>query len=187
MMTATLHDTCPVCNRPILAGANAAFRGRTSLHLQCYLNEVAETRSARDGPGALDQLLEDVHVLIVEDDQLTLEMLRATLESFGAEVTSAVDVRSGRIALHADTPHVLVSDISMPHDGFEIVREVIAYGASTGLKVPAVAITASDTARDRMRMAGFSAVLAKPFDPFLLAAVVAGLANRRRGPVIAGV
>lgn len=86
-------------------------------------------------------------------------------------------------------PHVLVTDITMPHDGIEMVREVIRFAAETDLVIPAVAISAGADGREHLREAGFDAFLPKPLDPFVLADVVAklpgtaqavGFANRAR-------
>ena len=171
-----VDDTCSTCTKLILAGGNTAFRDGTSLHVQCYLDETP-ARFPGDNEG-----LAGVHVLVVEDDEGTLEVLQAALENFGAKVTSAVDAERGKAALRDTHPDVLVSDISMPHDGFDVMREIIAFGADTGLRVPAVAITSIHNGRERIRSAGFAALLSKPFDPVVLAAVLERLAKRLPRP-----
>lgn len=65
----------------------------------------------------------------------------------------------------------------MPHDGFDVMREILAFGVDTGVMVPAVAITSIHNGRERVRSAGFAALLSKPFDPLVLAAVLERLAK----------
>ena len=174
-----VDDTCSACTKLILTGGNTAFRDGTSLHVQCYLDQRQATLPSWEGDGDRDQGLAGVHVLVVEDDQGTLEVLQAALENFGARVTSAVDAEGGKAAVRDTHPDVLVSDISMPHDGFDVMREIIAFAVDTGVVVPAVAITSIHNGRERIRSAGFAALLSKPFDPLVLAAVLERLAQEQ--------
>lgn len=95
-----VDDTCSACTKLILIGGNTAFRDRASLHVQCYLDQRQAILAAGEG----DRGLVGVHVLVVEDDQGTLEVLQAALESFGARVTSAVDAERGRRPSGTPTP-----------------------------------------------------------------------------------
>ncbi len=148
------------------------------MDLPCFLDGTPEKRT----PGASvpqNQTLLGIHVLVVEDNDSTLDLLRAALEYSGAFVTTARDAAEGKAMLREVRPHVLVSDIAMPHDGLELVREVIRFAADTGVVIPAVAISAGLDGRDRLREAGFAAFIPKPLDPFVLAEVVATLAQER--------
>jgi CheY-like chemotaxis protein len=176
---AIISDTCSACERLIPYGGGAAFEGGETLHIACYLSGGVETMPSAEAVNRADQQLLGVHVLLVEDDASTTELLTAALEYSGAFVTNAGDVEAGKALLRQFRPHVIVSDISMPHDGFEVVRDVIAFAAASGLRVPAVAILATRDGRQRLRDAGFSAFICQPFDPFLLTAVVEKLAQGR--------
>jgi CheY-like chemotaxis protein len=105
-----------------------------------------------------------------------LDVMRTLVENFGAVVTGASTSREGHDALRRERPDVLVSDISMPHDGFELNRELIAFAGETGVTVPAVAITSNGTEPKLIRDAGFAAVVSSPFDPLALAALIGRLA-----------
>ena len=127
-------------------------------------------------------VLAGVHVLLVEDEPDSRELLKAAMEYAGALVTEASSARAAVSVLRSITPDVLVSDIVMAHeDGFWLLREVRAL--ERGARIPAVAVTALGGAADRRRIveAGFQAQLTKPVDPWELCAIVAGLA-RRAGP-----
>lgn len=124
-------------------------------------------------------VLAGVHVLLVEDEPDSRELLKAALEYTGALVTEASTARGALNILRSITPDVLVTDIVMAHeDGFWLLREVRAL--ERGVRIPAVAVTAlsGHDQRRRMAEAGFQAQLTKPVDPWELCAIVADLARR---------
>ena len=113
--------------------------------------------------------LEGMRVLLVDDEQDTVEMIAILLERAGADVVS---VTSGIAAVGvADLfrPHVLLTDIAMPHmDGFELTAELRAKGRSC--PVVAFSAHAGRSYVQRAKDAGFDAYLIKPVDaPALLA------------------
>jgi CheY-like chemotaxis protein len=118
--------------------------------------------------------------LVLDDSNSGRDLLRAALEYSGAFVTTAENAIEGQAILREVRLHILVSDIAMPHDGLEMVRQVILFAAETGIVIPAVAISAGRDGRDHLREAGFAAFLPKPLDPFVLADVVAKLHQERR-------
>jgi CheY-like chemotaxis protein len=122
-------------------------------------------------------MLIGIHVLVVDDNRTTREMLGAAMEYCGAFVTLASTVAEGKAVIREVRPRVIVSDISMPNNGFELVRDVLAFAIETGFKIPAVAITAAREKREHAKEAGFAAFVAKPLDPFVLALVVKLLAK----------
>ncbi|MFN2576749.1 MAG: PAS domain S-box protein [Pyrinomonadaceae bacterium] len=124
------------------------------------------------------------HLMIVEDDADTLEMLRTTLEAKGFKVTTC---ESGAEALSI-APHksvdLIVSDIGMPEmDGLEMIRklrEIDEYKA-----IPAIALTGYASNQDAKSAvaAGFSTHISKPVDPAELLKMInqliqKGLSNR---------
>jgi CheY-like chemotaxis protein len=85
---------------------------------------------------------------------------------------------------------LVVSDIQMPGmNGFELLREIRAFGSEAGGSVPVIAMTAFVTSADRGRIlnAGFQACLPKPFTPDKLAeAILTVLNDQGRSPGVAG-
>jgi two-component system, chemotaxis family, CheB/CheR fusion protein len=78
---------------------------------------------------------------------------------------------------------VLLADIGMPgEDGFSLIRRVRALDAEVGGLIPAAAITAyaSDRERQRAIEAGFQLHLAKPVDSIQLIGLVMNLIGRVR-------
>ncbi len=110
-----------------------------------------------------ETLLKDMHLLVVEDDRDTRELLRIVLQRHGASVIAAPDVSQAISTFNDSRPDVVVADIGLPgNDGFAL----IAYVRSID-ETPVVAVTAycNPEARQQALTAGFNAYLGKPFDP----------------------
>jgi len=125
--------------------------------------------------------LERLRVLVVDDDEDSLEVLRAILEDAGAHVTSAGSVRAALQHFDGAPPDVLLSDIGMPgEDGYALIRRVRGLAPEQGGRVPAAALTAYTQAEDRESAlaAGFHLWLTKPIEPGDLTTAVARLAGR---------
>ena len=116
--------------------------------------------------------LAGVHVLVVEDTDDSREVLRVVLEYCGALVTTAESAEKAKRILETIRPHVLVTDIAMPDDGLELIREVKAVAESKGIHIPAIAITAYRDRREELLAEGFAELLEKPLDPITLCGVV---------------
>ena len=128
--------------------------------------------------------LRGVRVLVVDDDPDARESVAAVLEQAGATVQAVESAGDAVESLQREPSDVLVSDIAMPgEDGCALLRKIRARGGALG-HVPAVALTAYAGTADRVRVleAGFQVHLAKPFDPFELAAVVESAAHATPKP-----
>jgi CheY-like chemotaxis protein len=95
--------------------------------------------------------LAGVHVLVVEDTDDSREVLKVVLEYCGALVTTAESAEKAKRILETIRPHVLVTDIAMPDDGLELIREVKAVAETKGIHIPAIAITAYRDRREAGR------------------------------------
>ncbi|HYP01862.1 MAG TPA: PAS domain S-box protein [Pyrinomonadaceae bacterium] len=120
------------------------------------------------------------HALLIEDAPDTLEMLRVAFEVRGFR-TSACATPEEALAIAANEHFdIIISDIGLPDiDGYELLRRLRS--ETPRLRdVPALALTgyAAQKDVDAALAAGFSAHLAKPFDPATLAATVDALLNR---------
>jgi CheY-like chemotaxis protein len=118
------------------------------------------------------QELAGVHVLVVEDTDDSREMLRIALEYFGALVTTAESVEKAKRVLETLRPHVLVTDIAMPDDGLEMIREVKRLAEMNDLHIPTIAVTAYRGRRQELLAEGFAELLEKPIDPLTLCGIV---------------
>lgn len=105
-------------------------------------------------------------VLVVEDNEVNLELMRYLLLAYRHEVLVARDGEEGLRLLREQRPEVVVCDIEMPRlDGPGLARAARADPATAG--VPLLAVTSNAMVGDRARFmqAGFSDYLAKPIDP----------------------
>jgi CheY-like chemotaxis protein len=138
-----------------------------------------ETRA--DGePSSVDAPLSGLRVLVVDDDPEALALSSMMLRNAGAEVKTAVSAYRAHQALNAWAPDVLVSDLAMPReDGFMLLRALRGELARRHRRLPAIALTAHETADNRRRAieAGFDRYLTKPVDPIELTAAVAEVAR----------
>jgi PAS domain S-box-containing protein len=94
------------------------------------------------------------HVLVVDDDAGTREMLRRLVQSEGWTVSEAENGRVALARLAERTPALILLDLMMPEmDGFQFVVEIQRNEAWRSM--PVAVITAKDlTAEDRLRLNG---------------------------------
>jgi CheY-like chemotaxis protein len=125
--------------------------------------------------------LDGLHVLVVEDERDSRDLLQQILEGSGIRVTLAANAEEGFAALRAKPPDVLLCDIGMPHeDGHSLMKRIRALPATLGGRVSAVALTAYARGEDRTRAltSGFNMHVAKPIDPDELLTVLASFGGR---------
>ena len=143
--------------------------------------KVAEEMKADAGPFAHQQTLSGLHVLLVDDDEDTLELMTTALTSRKANVTAVCSAGEAIDAIKVKAPDVLVSDIAMPEeDGYGLIAKVRSLDGEGRSSIPAVAITAYAKEEDRERAlaSGFQIYLAKPVELSELISVVARAARR---------
>lgn len=124
--------------------------------------------------------LENLHILIVDDERDTLDLVTMELTQRGADVKGVTTAEEALTALENSHFDLLISDIAMPGmDGYALIRR-IRNQESKEQKLPAVALTAYARVQDRMRaiLAGYNTHVAKPVEASELITVVASLAGR---------
>ncbi len=103
-------------------------------------------------------------ILVVEDNELNLKLVRDVLSYAGYEVVEARTGEQG-VELAAECrPDLVLMDLQLPGiDGIEALRQLRASPWSQG--VPVVAVTAFAMREDRERAvrAGFDGYMEKPF------------------------
>ncbi len=130
-------------------------------------------------------VLEGVHLLVVEDDRDSRDMLVMVFEKCGARVSAVASAEEAMASLQRETPNILVSDIGLSgEDGHELIRKVRALETGKGGRIPALALTAyaGPEARGKALEAGFDLQISKPVVPAELvaqAALLAGVRGKR--------
>ena len=110
--------------------------------------------------------LDGVHVLIVEDDADSRNVLAVLLQRLGALVEAVASAKEAYDRVAHRRPDVLVSDIGMPEeDGYSLIRRLRQMGGER--KLPAIALTAYARAQDADAAlgAGYDRHLPKPVAP----------------------
>jgi CheY-like chemotaxis protein len=109
-----------------------------------------------------------MNILVVEDDDVTRELMRMTLERQGYQVSTAEDgVRGYELAVSA-RPRLIITDIRMPAaDGVHLVRRV--RDTPEIAATPILVTTAYGTGDAAFTLAqGADAYEPKPIDPATL-------------------
>jgi response regulator RpfG family c-di-GMP phosphodiesterase len=112
-----------------------------------------------------------LRVLVVDDDRGLCEMLRLVLELEGLSVVTAHHVIEAEKRIAESVPDVMVLDIGLPGIDGVFYCERLRESLRTR-RLPIVAISGSEEAGRRARLAGANAVLIKPLDPLHLLSTV---------------
>lgn len=118
-----------------------------------------------------------MRVLLVEDDELLGDGVRAGLEQFEYTVDWVKDGQSALHAILTESFDTVVLDLGLPkRTGLEVLRSMRAKNIAT----PVVILTARDSIEDRVKGldAGADDYLAKPFDLEELCARIRALQRR---------
>ncbi|MTV47583.1 response regulator [Heliobacillus mobilis] len=118
-------------------------------------------------------------ILVVEDDQHILELVRFNLEKEGHEVETAMDGEAALERLQEDLPDAIILDLMMPRlDGLEVCRRVRSRARSAHL--PILMLTAKGEEVDKVigLEMGADDYMTKPFSPRELTARIKALLRR---------
>jgi PAS domain S-box-containing protein len=161
------------------AGEGRGSRFTLTLPLVPQVQPVTQVVEAASAPNCESE--NACHVLIVEDAPDTLEMLRVAFEVRGFRASTCATPEAALSIAATEHFDIIISDIGLPNiDGYELLR--LLRSETPYLRdVPALALTgyAAQKDVDAALSAGFSAHLAKPFDPTTLVATVDALLKRQ--------
>ena len=128
-----------------------AVRNEASMLRECY-----RTATVRE-PVFIFHVLENsveekdrsgkpvIILLLVDDDEMSRDMIRTRLTRLGYVVITAVDGIEGIEAAREESPHLILMDLCMPQmDGFEAAKQLKA--DDTTAHIPIVALSALNTA-----------------------------------------
>jgi len=128
--------------------------------------------------------LAGLRVLLVEDEPDARELLTLTLRVSGAEVQAVDSAHQALLDLQSFRPHVLLSDIGLPiESGYDLIEKIRALPSDFS-KIPAVALTAFASEKDRQLALslGFQIHLTKPVEAGTLIQAIERLVNGEEGP-----
>jgi DNA-binding response OmpR family regulator len=115
-------------------------------------------------------------VLIVDDEQPIVELVRFTLEDEQVRVVEAGDGLEALEAAREHRPDLVFLDVQMPRlDGFEVCRRLRRDPELGGSKIVMLTAASQEADRVRGREAGADDYLTKPFSPLKLLSLVQAL------------
>ncbi len=104
-------------------------------------------------------------ILLIEDNEMNRDMLSRRLQRKGYEVLIAIDGAQGVAMAAAETPDLILMDMSLPViDGWEATRQLKADEATRGIPVVALTAHAMSTDREKALEAGCDAYETKPVE-----------------------
>lgn len=112
-------------------------------------------------PDNLDR--QDIHLLVVDDDDRIRDLLKKYLGKSGFRVSAAANTREARRLMETLAFDLLILDVMMPgEDGFTFTRSL-----RESDDVPVILLTAKGEAQDRIEglKTGADDYLPKPFEP----------------------
>jgi len=113
-------------------------------------------------------------ILLVEDNEKNMKLLRDVLTAKGYRVLEATTGEEAVARVSADSPVLVLMDVQLPGiDGVEALRRVRADTRTAGIPVVALTAQAMEGDRERFLAAGFDGYLSKPVDIVELLATVA--------------
>jgi two-component system cell cycle response regulator DivK len=123
----------------------------------------------KDANGAGGEL-----ILVVDDHELNVKLLRVLLERRGHRVHAAGNAREARASVRAHKPSLILMDIQLPNtNGIELTQE---FKADPDLRdIPIIAVTSRAMIGDEQAIlaAGCDAYVSKPIEKNTLLALVA--------------
>lgn len=119
-----------------------------------------------------------LRILAIDDSRTMRNLLRATLEEAGFDVTTAEDGRDGIDNLRAAAPDVIITDINMPRlDGFGVIEAVRSSDCAASVPVLVLSTESSAEMKDRARRSGATGWIVKPFDDQRLVSAIRRVAR----------
>lgn len=105
-------------------------------------------------------------VLVIEDNEHNLYLMRFLLEKYGFTVEEAKDGESGLEKARMLKPDLILLDIQLPKmDGYTVARELRKNNELANTPIVAVTSYAMVGDRERVLAAGADGYIEKPIDP----------------------
>lgn len=145
--------------------------GKGSTFSFALLLPVAEVRQQpeEENPEEID--LTGIRILVAEDNELNMEIIRAFLEEMGCHVDSAFNGRQAVDMFKASPKggyHMIFMDVMMPvMDGLEATHLIRTSGHPDSSTIPVIAVSANAFDEDikRSLSSGMTVHLSKPIEP----------------------
>lgn len=128
--------------------------------------------------GVFENSLKGLRVILLDDENDSLELLVTLLTQNGVEVRPHSNVRDALDTLKNWKPDVIISDLAMPEeDGYSFIKKLRELSPEDGGTIPAIALTAYVGIKERTKVlsSGFQLYVPKPVEPTELLSTLAGV------------
>jgi CheY-like chemotaxis protein len=100
-------------------------------------------------------------ILIIDDDQVNVQLVRSRLEQNGYDVVSALDGAVGLEMVKVEKPDLVILDVEMPRmNGYTFMTELRKRGGND--LPPVIVLTAHETMQPIFTLKGVRGYLVKP-------------------------
>lgn len=124
-------------------------------------------------------------ILLVEDHEATVEVMRTELELLGYNVITATDGDKAVEIAASGCPDLIVMDMAMPKmDGFQAASEIRKNPKTQDIPILAATAKAMTGDREKCLAAGCDAYLAKPFTYKELGSHIDALLKQKSPPQV---
>ena len=118
-------------------------------------------------------------ILIVDDNQINLKLVRLLLESEDYAVRTAADAEEALVLIEDSVPRLILMDLQLPGmDGLELTRRLKSDPRTSACIIVAVTAYAMKGDQERAKSAGCDGYIPKPIDTRTLPAVIAGFLSQ---------
>lgn len=120
-------------------------------------------------------------ILVVDDEPVVVELLKANFTEMGFQVIKASNGLEALEALKKDKPDVIITDLIMPYmDGIELIKKIKENPETT--LVPIIVITAMAERETLLKAVelGVDEFITKPFDRMILSARIKSIFKAKR-------
>jgi len=115
-------------------------------------------------------------ILVVDDNDANLELVRDLLEDQGYRVRVAIDANDAIAVLHDFRPRLILMDIQLPGmDGLTLTRMLKANPSMRDIRIVGLTGYAMAGDEERILAAGCDGYLAKPIDTRRLPGVISSM------------
>ncbi len=115
-------------------------------------------------------------ILVVDDNDVNLELVRDLLEDQGYRVRVAIDANDAIAVLHDFRPRLILMDIQLPGmDGLTLTRMLKANPSMRDIRIVGLTGYAMAGDKERILAAGCDGYLAKPIDTRRLPGVISSM------------
>jgi len=126
-------------------------------------------------------MIKKARVLIADDEEIIIELVRDTLEADGYEVVSACNGKEALEKVYKEHPDVILLDIKMPEmDGFEVCEKIRQDVLLRNLPILMLTVKKTEESEVRGLQLGVDDYLTKPFRPAILKARIESALSRVR-------